>query len=99
MAREFDMCEVCKLDKQHICNYDCIQRRSDFKFRFFTCPRFIYDNGQVITNAERMSTLLKIDIDLAVSELWYQLVLNEGHTDIEDFKEWLMQNAEIDNDD
>ena len=85
MAREFDMCEVCKLDRQHVCNYDCIKRRSDFMFRFFTCPRFIYDDGQPITNAGWMSTLLKSDIELSAKELWFQTALNEGHIDLNDF--------------
>lgn len=99
MAREFDMCEVCKLDKQRICNYDCIKRRSDFMFRFFTCPKFIYDDGHSITNAEWMSTLLKSDIKLSAKELWFQTVLNEGHTDLNDFIEWLQSDADINNND
>lgn len=95
LAREFDMCEVCKLDKQHICNYDCIKRRSDFMFRFFTCPRFIYDNGEQITNAEWISTLLKSDVCSAADELWNQTVLNDGHVDLGDFRKWLESNVEI----
>lgn len=95
MVRQFDMCDVCKLDKARICNYDCIKQRSDFMFRFFTCPKFIYNDGQPISNAEYMSTLLKSDMDSAASELWFETVLNEGHVDLSDFKEWLKSNAEI----
>lgn len=34
MAREFDMCEVCKLDETKKCDYTCVKQRSDFMFRF-----------------------------------------------------------------
>lgn len=96
MARQFDMCDVCKLDKIHICDYKCIKGRSDFMLRYFTCPNFIYDNGQPITNAEWISTLLKTNIDLAVNELRYHIYFN-NRTRRDALKEWLKQSAEINN--
>lgn len=91
MARQFDMCEVCKLDKAQTCNYDCIKQRSDFAFRFFTCSNFIYDDGNPITNAEAISTLLKIDSDSAADEIWSKITLNNGCLDYHDFKRWLRE--------
>lgn len=100
MARQFDMCDVCKLDKAGICNYECIKRRSDFMFRFFTCPNFIYDNGKPMTNAELLSTDLKVDLDGAAMQLWYKLVMDWemgiGFDTCEDFVEWLKKEAVID---
>lgn len=89
MAREFDMCDVCKLDKAKICNYECIKRRSDFMFRFFTCPKFIYDDGQPITNAELLSTDIKEDIDTAATKLWKKLVTKNDFETCEEFAKWL----------
>ena len=83
MARQFDMCEVCKLDKSKMCDYKCIKKREDFMFRFFTCPCFIYDDGNTMNNAERISTLLKTDIDAAVTEL--------GKVDYFQLNDWLRE--------
>lgn len=44
-------------------------------FKFFTCPCFIYDDGSPITNAERISTLLKTDSDSAADEIWNETML------------------------
>ena len=83
MARQFDMCEVCKLDKAKLCDYKCIKKREDFAFRFFTCTCFIYDDGTPMNNAERISTLLKTDIDAAVTEL--------GKVDYFQLNDWLRE--------
>lgn len=89
MAREFDMCDVCKLDKANICNYECIKRRSDFMFRFFTCHKFIYDDGQPITNAELLSTDIKEDVDAVAAKLWEKLVTKNDFETCEEFVKWL----------
>lgn len=94
MAREFDMCEVCKLDETKKCDYTCVKQRSDFMFRFFTCPNFIYNDGNPITNAERISTLLKIDSDSAADEIWNETILNDGCIDYYDFRKWLKEESE-----
>lgn len=96
MAREFDMCDVCKLDKEKICNYECIKKRSDFMFRFFTCSKFIYDDGQPITNAELLSTDIKADVELAATQLWFKLAMDDGFETCEDFVEWFKSKAVID---
>lgn len=93
MARQFDMCEVCKLDKAKQCNYECIKQRSDFMFRFFICPCFIYDDGSPITNAERISTLLKTDSDSAADEIWNLTMLNDGCVEYHDFRNWLREES------
>ena len=83
MARQFDMCEVCKLDKAKLCNYDCIKKREDCIFRFFTCTNFIYNDGKPMTNAEWISTLLKTDINAA----WMKL----GQIDYFQLEDWLRE--------
>ena len=95
MTREFDMCDVCKCDKAKICDYECIKQRSDFMFRFFTCPRFLYDDGITITNAERIAMELKEDPEFAAMELWYQIVMNDGCIDKSDFVQWLKEEADF----
>ena len=83
MARQFDICEVCKLDKAKLCDYKCIKKREDFAFRFFTCTCFIYDDGTPITNAEWISTLLKTDINAA----WMLM----GTIDYFQLEDWLRE--------
>ena len=95
MARQFDMCDVCKLDTANICNYECIKRREDFAFRFFTCANFIYDDGKPITNAELLSTNLKTDLETTAIQLWYMLAMDYGFDTKEEFIEWLKAEAKI----
>ena len=99
MARQFDMCDVCKLDKANICDYECIKRREDFMFRFFIYPNFIYDDRKPITNAELLSTDLKTDLEGAATQLWYKLVMDyeigHGFDTLEEFIEWLKKEADI----
>ena len=94
MSRQFDMCEVCKLDKAQICDYTCVKQRFDFMFRLFTCPNFIYDDGNPITNAERISTLLKTNLDSASDEIWNETVLNDDCIDYHDFRKWLREKSD-----
>lgn len=94
MAREFDMCEICKLDKAQKCDYTCVKRRSDFRFRFYTYPNFLYDDGNLITNAERISTLLKLDSDSAADEIRNETMLNDEHIEYHDFRGWLREESE-----
>lgn len=96
MARQFDMCDVCKLDTANICDYECVKRREDFMFRFFTCPNFIYDDRNPITNAELLSTDLKTDLETAATQLWYKLAMDDGFGTREEFIEWLKNKAVID---
>lgn len=93
MARQFDMCDVCKLDKEKICSYECIKKHSDFMFRFFTCPNFIYDNGEPMNYAELISTDLKEHSDLAAKFLWNKLIVNKEFESVEMFQEWLKNDA------
>lgn len=96
MARVFDMCEICKLDKAGICNYECIKTRSDRIYRFHTCPNYIYDDGNPITNAELLSTDLKTDSEMAAVQLWYNLAMDYSFESLDEFKEWLKKKAVID---
>lgn len=96
MARQFYMCNDCKCDKAGVCDYECIKQRSDFMFRFFTCPRFIYDDGTKITNAERVAMDLKENTDSAATELWYKLAMDDGLLDFEEFQKWLKEEAKFD---
>ena len=89
VARQFDMCDVCKLDKAGICDYNCIKKRSDFMFRFFTCPNFIYDDKQSITNAELLSTDIKNDVDAVATQLWDKLVTKNDFATCGEFAKWL----------
>ena len=51
MARIFEMCDFCKLDKT--CDYKCVvKKHSDFMTNLYICPKFIYDNGQPIAEDE-----------------------------------------------
>lgn len=90
--RVFDMCDVCKLDKNNLCDYDCVKRREDFVFRFHTCPRFIYDDKKPITNAEMLSTKLKDDIEKSACAIKY---VNKEFKDTEDLIRWLKSDAEF----
>lgn len=51
------------------------------------------DNGNPITNAERISTLLKIDSDSAADEIWNETILNAGCIDYHDFRKWLKEES------
>lgn len=93
MDRQFEMCDVCKLDKAQKCNYQCIKKREDCLLMFFTCPNFIYDDGTPITNAERISTLLKTECDSAADEIWYETILNDGCLNSHDFRLWLEEES------
>lgn len=64
-------------------------------FRFFTCPRFLYDDGTPITNAENIAMELKENLNFAATELWYQTAMNDGCIDQSDFEEWLKEEAEF----
>ena len=92
MSRIPYMCKYCKLDKEGICNYECIE----CKFKLFVCPKFIYDNGQAITNAELLCSDLRDNIELAATGLWYQLAMDDGFETYEDFVKWLKKKAVID---
>ena len=92
MARQSIMCNICKLDKAGICNYECIKNR----FRLLVCPNFIYNNGKSMTNAELLSTDIKTDTDLGATNLWYKLVIDDSFDTLEQFIEWLHQEITID---
>lgn len=96
MSRTSYLCDVCKLDKAGICNYECIKKRSGYICKLYTCPKFIYDDGQPMTNAELLCTDLKDDVGLAATGLWYQLAMDDGFATFEDFVEWLKRDAVID---
>lgn len=91
MSRVFDMCDVCKLDKEKLCNYNCIKEREDRIFRFHTCPNFIYDDKNPITNAEMFSTKLKDgnEMDSCVRRIYNEF------SSAEDLIEWLRDDAEF----
>lgn len=89
MGRIFDMCDICKLDKEKICDYTCIKRREDFIYRFHTCPKFIYDDNTPITNAELLSIYLKTDIDLAATIICSDIAKNNDALLVEDVVNWL----------
>lgn len=95
MGRQFDMCEVCKLDREKLCNYDCIKRREDFAFRFFTCLNFIYDDNKPITNAELLSTYLKSDINLAATIICDDIAKNNDVLWVEDVVNWLKKETKL----
>lgn len=85
MSRIFDMCEICKYDKVQQCGYNCIERREDRIFRFHTCPKFIIDDGQPLTNGEILSSCLKYDIDAAYNAICYMY----DHVNKDNIIEWL----------
>lgn len=89
MSRVYDMCDICKLDKEKICDYNCIKRREDCIYRFHTCPKFIYDNNKPITNAELLSTYLKTDINLAATIICDDIAKNNDVLWLEDVVNWL----------
>ena len=90
--RVFDMCDICKLDKEKLCDYNCIKRREDFMFRFHTCPKFIYDDKKPITNAEMLSTFLKDDIEKSACAIRR---MYKEFPEIEDLVDWLESEAEF----
>ena len=97
MARVFEMCDFCKLDKT--CNYECVVRKNEYyKYGFmnslFVCPNFIYDDGNPITNTEMLSTKIKNDVHSAAIELWNNFMVN--FESYEDFLKWLKSEAIVD---
>lgn len=92
MARQFYMCDYCKLNKVNKCDYECIKRKEDCMFGFFICPKFIYDDGKTITNAEWLSILLKSDLDSAAVYVW---LMNGCSTSNSDIKEWLNNESNL----
>lgn len=95
MSRISDMCDVCKLDKNNSCNYDCIKRHSDFAFRFHVCPNFIYDDNKPITNADLLSTYLKTDIELAATIICDDICPDNDMLWVEDVIRWLKKEVKL----
>lgn len=95
MSRVFDMCDICKLDKAKQCDYNCIKKREDRIFRFHTCPKFIYDDGQPITNAEMLSTFLKDNPDFAANLIWDKVLNDINVFILGDLIKWLLQEVDI----
>ena len=93
IARQFDMCDVCKLDREKICDYSCIKQREDCILRFFTCPKFIYDDGKALTNGELVSRDMMDDLKSISHVLWNKLVENEEFSTVDDFQEWLTKST------
>ena len=90
------MCTLCKLDKCGICDYNCIKKHNDFLHSLIVCPKFIYDDKTPLTNAELLCVDLKQDTSLAATGLWYQLAMEGGFDDYEEFLTWLNKPAILD---
>lgn len=89
MARELFICGYCKLD--NCCDYSYVRCMTDCLMETKICPMFIYDNGEPISNAERISSMLRtggLKLESAADEMWNETVLNEDATH-KTFREWL----------
>ena len=91
MNRIFDICSMCKLDEENLCDYSCIKERENQVSKFYVCSNFIYDDKKPITNAEMFSTQLKNDneIDNCVKCIY------DEFPDSEDLIYWLRKDAEF----
>lgn len=95
MGRVFDMCDICKLDREKLCDYSCIKRHEDSICKFHTCPKFIYDDKTPITNAEMLSTYLKTDVDLVATIICDDISKNNDVLWVEDVVKWLKEDTKI----
>ena len=53
MSRLHYMCSKCKFDKTDMCDYECIKA----KLHLYICPRFVYNDGTPITNADMIRSM------------------------------------------